>query len=53
MAPDQTHRSVARKNLDLESAMDLASGDGDQDEMNPLLAAAEKDYRMETHKEQF
>lgn len=66
MALDQTQHSMPRKNLDLESALDIVSQD-DQKQLDqplhiqlqlaqqvtdPLVAAAEKDYRTRTHIEQ-
>ena len=50
VAPDQTQHSVPRRNLDLETdtAIDLAS-----EEMDPMLAEAERDYRTRTNVQQY
>ncbi len=56
VAPDQTQHSVPRRKLDLESAVDLASGD-EHDEIevmnDPLLAEAVQDYKTRTHVDQY
>ena len=56
IAPDMTHKSVARKNLDLDSVVDLASNN--EHEMDaiaedPLLSEALKDYENRTHTKQY
>ena len=52
VAPDQTQHSVPRRNLDLETdtAIDLASH---EEEMDPMLAEAERDYRTRTNVQQY
>ena len=54
VAPDQTQHSVPRRNLDLETdtAIDLASHE-QEDEMDPMLAEADKDYRTRTNVQQY
>ena len=52
LAADMTQHTVKRKNLDLDSAIDLASGDDDEIEIdNPMLVAAAKEYRTVTNVE--